>query len=201
VAQTQYREPIDLVAGDTLSFSRKLGDYLAGDGWSLTYELRGGAQAIEFSSTANGADHVLLVAAAVTATWLPAEYILAGYAIKGAERHQIYLGTLSVTENLQAAAGNVPEQTFAQKMVNALEAVMLGKAANDLTESTINETRFRYLTPEQLRIEHGYWLGVRRNEVAAQRARAGLPTGNKIRPRMCVKGQGSMVGGGVWPYS
>lgn len=196
MSQTQYREPIEFAAGDTLSFTRKLPDYLAGDGWSLTYELRGGAQAIEFSSTASGGDHAIAVTAAVTATWLPAEYILAGYAVKAAERHQVYLGTISITQNLPAATGDVPKKTFAALMVEKLEATMLAKAGDDLARSALNDTGFWYLTPEQLRVEHGYWKSVRVNEIKMERAKAGLPTGNKIRPSFNVVACGAT--GAIW---
>jgi hypothetical protein len=195
---TQWREPQQFTSGDTLSFERNLPDYPASDGWSLLYELRGGAQPIEFSSVADGGNHSVTVAASDTALWLPADYVLVGFAVKGAERQQIYYGQLQVLENFPATPGDAPQKTFAQQMVENLEAVMLGKAGNDLLESNIGETRFKYLSPEQLRMEHGYWVSVRKNEIAIQKAKEGRPTGNKIRPRMAVKGVG--LTGGVWPF-
>jgi hypothetical protein len=71
---------------------------------------------------------------------------------------------------------------------------MLGKATADLMESRIGETQFRYLTPEQLRTEHGYWLGVRKVELAIERAKSGRPTGFKMRSTMRVISNGPHIG-------
>jgi len=70
-------EPIQITAGDTLSWQRSFSNYPASAGWQLTYELRGNGQAIEFSSTANGDTHVILVSAAITAPLRNAIIIIA----------------------------------------------------------------------------------------------------------------------------
>lgn len=194
MAQQPCREPIEFAAGDTLTFTRSISDYLASAGWALTYELRGGSQPIEFASIADGDSHKVTVTAAVTATWLPGDYVLAGYAIKGAERHQIYVGDFPVSADFQSSPGDEPVTTFAQRMVEKLELVMEGKADNDLLESRIGETMFKYLSPAELRTEHGYWVSVRRQEIAKERAKSGLPTGNKIRPMFRVATPGAGVG-------
>ena len=191
------REPTEFAAGDTLAWQRNLRDYPAGAGWSLDYEMRGGAQAISFRSAAQGDSHLISVPMATTAGWLAGDYILVGFAVSANERHQIYYGDCKIWPDAQAMAGDAPVKTFAQQMVEKIEAVLLGTATSDILESRIGETLFRYLTPEQLQNQHGYWVNVRRNEIAMQRARAGLPTGTKIRPRMNVTqvGIGPAIGG------
>jgi hypothetical protein len=204
--QTQWREPSEFAAGDTLSFSKRLSDYPASEGWSLKYELRlsspaGGGQAIEFTSTANpdGSAHDVSVTAAVTGTWLPGDYVLRGYAIKAlaggqVERHQIYDNSFTLLEDLPSAAGSEPQQTFAQKMIAQLETVMLAKAGDDLQRTAAGETGFWFWSPEDLRKEHGYWTQVRRQEVAKLNAKAGRPTGNKVRPLFRVVSSGPASG-------
>ncbi len=195
MANTLWREPIQLVAGDTLAFNRSLPDYPASQGWSLLYELRGGAQPISFQSTPiNGDAHSLSVDAATTATWLAGDYVLSGFAINGAERHRIYYASCPIRPNAVAEPGDVPKQTFTQKMIANLEAVMLGSASDDLLESRIGDTQFRYLSPLELRTEYAFWKEIRRQEVARQRAANGLPTGNKIRPLFKVKSPGPSAG-------
>lgn len=185
-----------------MTFQKFLPDYLPSKGWSLKYEVRGGSQVIEFTSVATGDSHQITVAAATTATWLPGDYVMAGYAINAGtgERVQIYYNNLPVYENLVGTAGNIPEQTFAQKMLAAIEAVLVAKASGDLISSSVGDTRFQYMTMAELRTEHGYWKGVRANEVAKLNAKAGRPTGNKIRPRLNVTGQSSGIGTAVWPF-
>ena len=202
---TAWREPLVIVAGDTLAFNRRLSAYPA-PAYYLLYELRGGAQAIEFKSQATLEAHSITVPAAITSTWLPGDYTLTGYAVSadGSERHQICELDIPVKANAQAQAGDADIRTFAQKMVENLEAIMLGKASEDLLESRIGETQFRYLTPEQLRTEHGYWKTVRRMEIARERARVGRPTGLVTKPVMNIIscgpnrglfGRGSAYGG------
>ncbi len=178
------REPQEFAAGDTLSFRRTLGLYSPTDGWSLKYEMRGGAQPIEFESTADNGSHLVNVLPAVTSGWLPAEYNLSGYAVHApdGERHQIYFAPIVVLEDQVAAPGDEDQRTFAQKMVEQLEATMLAKAGDDLARSAAGDTGFWFLTPEQLRAEHAYWTLVRRNEIKKQRAKSGRPTGNVTRP-------------------
>lgn len=192
------REPEEFCAGDTLAFTRTLPDYPAPD-WTVTYELVGNnAPRIEFVSTASNLDHSITVDAATTAAWLPGTYLLVGYASNGTERHRIYYGQLRVYPNQEAAAGNEDARTFAQKMVDMLEGLLLSKGG--LLESRVGDSLFRYESLEQVRTEHGYWLGVRRQEIAKQRAKEHRPTGNKIRPRMNIAAAGQVFGGGVFPY-
>lgn len=188
MATTPAREPIEFAAGDTLKFTRVLPDYLPSDGWSLTYELRGGTDPIEFTSVAENGGHTLSVAASVTAAWLPGEYVLAGYASDGTNRHQIYYGQLTVTPNLPTTAGDAPQKTFAQQMVEAWEDILLKGGTNDLVLSQVGgQSRFEYMTAMEKAKMHGYWKVVRANEIQKERAKAGLPTGNKIKPLFRVK--------------
>lgn len=198
--QIQWREPQEFSAGDTLIFERSLPDFPASAGWSLDYELRGQTQAISFQSVADNDAHKITVLPAVTVQWIPGSYVLTGYALLAStgERHRIYYGTLDVFENKIGLAGDAPEKTFAQQMVEQIELVLLAKAGNDLALSRLGETEFRYMTHEQLRMEHGYWKSVRLNEIAKLNAKQGRPTGNKIRPRMNVSGSGPIFGS-QWP--
>jgi hypothetical protein len=198
--QIQWREPQEFSAGDTLTFERNLPDYPATAGWSLDYELRGGAQVISFQSTPDGNSHKVNLAPAVTSLWAPGDYTLTGYAILAAtgERHRIYYGEFKLWEDKQTATADAPEKTFAQQMVEQIKLCLLAKAGNDLASSKLGETEFRYMTYEQLNRHLGEWMGVRRQEIAKENARAGRPTGNKIRPRINVSPSGPVFGS-QWP--
>jgi hypothetical protein len=199
---TLWREPSEIASGDTLLFERSLPDFPASAGWSLNYQVRGGTQVIQFNSTADGTAHSINVPGATTATWVAGDYVMWGYATLTAtgERHQIFYGELKIYPNAQALLGDAPEQTFAQQMIAQIEAVLLAKAGNDLALSQLGETKFQYLTQEQLRIEHGYWISKRRNEVAKLNSKNGKPTGYKIRPRINISGTGPILGS-QWPGS
>src|SRR5258706_15699378 len=145
-------EPIQIAAGDTLSWQRSLGNYPASQGWQLTYELRGNGQAIEFLSTTSGDSHIINVAAVVTALWLAGEYVMEGFAgnVAANQRERIYLNNLIVTQNLETAAPDAVVTTHAQRMVALIEAVQEGKATHDILESDVEQTRIRRLSPKDL---------------------------------------------------
>jgi hypothetical protein len=197
MAVTSWREPISVAEGDTIQFSRRLPQYSSGEGWTLTYEIRGGAAVIEFTSTpdADGQSFDLYVPPTITAAWASGTMILAGYVSNGTDRHQIYFAELTIGKNLEGSQGDIPVKTNAQIMLEKYESVMQGTATNALLESRIGETQFRFLTPEQLRTEHGYWYQMRQSEIAKERAQNGYPTGRKIRPRARVMMPGPAVGG------
>lgn len=186
------REPLQLAAGDTVSFLKNLPDYPASQGWSLEYELSGNLS-FQFASVASGDSHQVDVAAADTALYVPGNYELRGFAVNAGTggRAQIYQAPCPVTPNL----GAVVQKTFAQKMVDVIESVLLGKAAHDILESDVEGTRIKRLSPAELRKEHAYWFTVRQNEIDGERATAGLPSRNKIKPRFQITSTGPLLGG------
>ena len=166
MSQTFWHEPNSLAAGDTLVFTRKLSDYPAGQGWSITYEMRGGAQPIEFKSTASGDSHAIDVPPATTATWLPGDYVLVGYVGNGTDRFQVYDGPLTLSANRQTEPGDVDERTFAQKQIAILEQTISALNAAALKSSRSGDSMFQYTELAEARAEHAYWVTVRRAEVA-----------------------------------
>lgn len=190
MAATSTREPLLLVAGDTISFTRTLPDYPATDGWSLKYEIRGGAQAIEFTSVASGAAHQVKVEEDVTATWLPGDYTIAGFAINAntGDRHQIYYAAFEIFKDLVAAPGDANLQTHAQRMVKLCEDRLEELAAHVLNDSKVETTEwYRTKREEYLRLRNHYKAEVK-NELDAQRAANGLPSRNKITPIFNITG-------------
>ena len=179
--ETAWREPIVFIAGDTLTFKRALHAYLASQGWSLLYEIRGQGQPVSFQSTADGDNHSMSVPASATAAWLSGDCEMFGYAVNGGDRYQIYQGQLTILANVPGAVADETQKTFAQQMIAQLETVMLAQAGNPIAQSQVGESTFRFLSPEQLRTEHGYWKSVRLNEIAKERAAAGLSTGYKTK--------------------
>src|ERR1700744_5173154 len=101
----RHFEPVQIVQGDTINFIRYFGNYPASQGWQLQYNLRGGAQPIQFSSVADGDSHVVSVTAAITATWLPNQYEMQGFAINTTtqERERIYFNNLLISKDLSVA--------------------------------------------------------------------------------------------------
>ena len=145
----------------------------------LFRSLRGNGQQIEFSSIAKGDTHEINVPKGTTATWLPAEYIMEGFAgnVSTGERQRVYLNNLSVLENLETAAPDADQRTHAQKMVELIQAVQLGKSTHDILESDVEGTRIKRLSPKELRDEYNYWVQIRQNEVKKMNSESGRSNG------------------------
>lgn len=184
MAQIKTREPLEIVAGDTLDFTRSLSDFPATNGWSLKYELRGGGQAIEFTSTADGAAHHVKVEEDVTALWLPGDYVLTGYAIEAAtgDRHTIYLANCAVLVDQAAAPAEQDTSTHAQRMLQLTEARLEEMAQHVLNRSNVQETEFERVNRlELLKLRNHYKAEVA-NEQDRQRAQSGQKSRNKVTP-------------------
>lgn len=192
---TSRFEPQTLAAGDSIRFEKQLPDFPSA-AWSLVYEVAGEIT-YEFTSAASGAGHLVTVDAATTAAWAAGTYELTGFAVNATtgERKQIYQAPFVVEPNV--AAGDRPATTLAQRMLALIETVLEGKAAHDILESDVEGTRIKRMSPAELRTEHAYWKNIRDSEIDGERARAGLPSRNKIKPRFQITHSGSVMS--PWP--
>lgn len=190
--QVSYLEPAQIAQGEAISFTKKLANYPASDGWSLTYSLRGNGQAISFSSTASVDDHVILVDAATTETWIAGDYQLSGSAIHTDGRnHQFYLNNFLITPDLATAAPDVDVRTHAQKMLVDIQAQLEQCAKNTLLDTTVEGTRIlRERRMELLQMRQAY-IQERRGEIARENAKNGRPTGRRIKTVLSIMAPGN----------
>jgi hypothetical protein len=187
----QWREPSQLSAGDTICFTRKLPLYAASQGWSLEYAARGGAQVINFVSVASGDNHLVTVPAAVTETWIPAEYQLEGWALNvDGIRKQIYLAALLVAPDLASAPGDIDVTTHAQRMLASIETELEKLAQNVLDETDVEGTKIIRAKRLELASQRNHYLQERRKEIAKENAKSGKPTGRKIKSFLYVTSPG-----------
>jgi hypothetical protein len=193
-----WREPISFVQGDTLQFNRHLGNYPGSQGWTLLYELRGGAQPLSFVSapaSAGSDDFAILVAAAVTETWIPGDYILVGFAVNAGlgQRFQFFENALPITADAATLPGDAIVTTHYQRMVTALQTVMETKSFHDLKVTKIEMTMIERLTFDEMSHAYARYYRLRQNEIDGDRARAGLPSRNKIKPRFSITPPGAVT--------
>ena len=134
MADTPTIEPAEIVAGDTLSWRREdlTADYPACS-WTLTYVLAGPQKHTISASADPDFPEAFLVSvpAADTANYQAGNYWWAAYVSKDAERYQIATGQITVKENLSAASAGYDGRSHARKVLDALEAVLEGKATRD----------------------------------------------------------------------
>ncbi len=119
--------PAKIIAGDTLKFTQSASDYPASAGWSLRYVLNGSAGIITITSTASGADHLFIIASAVTSGWGAGLYAWTCYAVSGVERYTLLTGQVSILPDPALTTATDARSTL-QIRYDAIKAVLEGDA-------------------------------------------------------------------------
>lgn len=160
--------PGTISAGLTFKKAINLTAYPADQGWGITMYLRG-SQAIDIPSTPSGTQHIINVPAGTTATWAAGNY---GFSIRATnnlsgEVYEIDSGNLTVIGDMQTLTDG-DFRTHAQKVLDAIEAMIEGRATIDQERYRINN-REVYRTPmaDLLKYRAKY-----RAEVQKEQARA-----------------------------
>ena len=175
--------PSAIHAGDTLLLNISQDDYPAPD-WTVTFSFRcAGGSTIDLSASDNGADHLFSVAAATTSAWVPGLYKGVGRATDGTSYVTFWKGTLEVLPDLSTQPDNYDTRTHAEKCLDAIEAVLEGKASKDILSTVIAGQSISRLTPQQLMEWRAYYRDEVAAEQAKERAANGLATGRNIHIR------------------
>tara|TARA_R110002012_G_scaffold63674_1_gene167486 strand:+ start:2451 stop:3047 length:597 start_codon:yes stop_codon:yes gene_type:complete len=175
--------PTEWVAGDTLTWDTKVPDYPATDGWTLSYILKSSSANIaSFNASADGADYTVTLSASASSAFTPAEYHYQAFVTKGAERYIVDSGKVTIKKNF-ADSGNYDDRTHAKIVVDAIEAVIEGRATKDQESySVAGRSLERTPIPELLVLRDRYKAEVVREE-RADRIRRGLGHSGRIKTR------------------
>ena len=167
-------EPAELRAGDTWAWKRTLADYPAGV-WTLKYRFKSVLGGFEVVASANGTDHRVSVAAAITAAYAAGAYAWVAWVESGAEKHTVGAGSVPVLPDYRAGAATAAfdDRSHAQKM---LEKICAWLEARDpaVAEYEIAGRRMKYIPiTELIKLQDRYRAEVAREKNAA-RIKAGL---------------------------
>lgn len=174
-----------LVAGETLNYTATLADYPANDGWLLRLLMnpRAGGVVITVQGTADGVKHLVQAASVTTSAWVPGDYAIELWAIKGAEQYRIDSGQLRIEPSLLAAAAGLDTRSQAEKDLEAVDAMLRGKAGSDVQAYTIaGRSLSRYPLPDLIKLRDRL-----RADVASERAAQKLAAGLGGRRRFVVR--------------
>jgi hypothetical protein len=173
-------DPARIVAGDTAKWLRSLPDYPASAGWSLVYTLVNAAQRVTFSSSASGDDHLVTVSAATTAAWVAGDYTWRAQATKAGEVYTVGGGQVTIEPAFGAA---VDARSTARQSLDAVEAMLQGRAASGVAEYQIAGRQLRHIPiPELLQLRDRL-----RADVAAEAAAQAIAAGLAPRGRIAVR--------------
>lgn len=180
----QTREPARVVAGDTLQWQKSLSDYPASDGWVLAYRLINSAGKIDISAAASGADHLITVPAATSATYSPGLYSWQAFVSKDGERYTVGSGVIEVLPNLAAQSAGYDTRTTAKKTLDLLDAAMLARGSTAWTaEYEIAGRRMKFASMGEFMAFRDKLRAEVNREAAADRMAAGLPSRSRVLVR------------------
>jgi hypothetical protein len=177
-----FVEPTAITAGETLQFSRTCPQNPANGGWVLTYYLRGAGTEISFTSTPDGDLHKIVVPAATTLQWLPGKYAFQAQAAKQSTGviQQVFQGFINIRANLSNVTGAQDLRSKWEVIRDNCLLVLQGRASSDVLNTTIGETTFSRMTPDQILVLHDraqYNVNI---EIENARAAQGMNTGRNI---------------------
>jgi hypothetical protein len=166
-------EPTQIHAGDTWEWTRAEAEYPAGT-WTLTYYLRNAKAAYNVTAAADGLGFAVSVAAATTAAYKPGRYDWIARVTDGTSVVTVGTGVITVLPNL-GAAGAFDGRSHARIVLDALEAVIAGRATHDQSSYSIgNRSLSRMSIPELLSFRDSYRAMVASEERAARLASGGV---------------------------
>lgn len=133
------REPREIVIGTTLKWRREFCVYPATE-YSLTYYFRGAGKGFDAAATADGEEFSITVPAATTAEMAAGTYYWQAVATKDGEKFVAGEGEAKAVASLAAvdATAAVDGRSQAKKILDAIDAMIEGKATRDQQEYTID---------------------------------------------------------------
>ena len=173
-------EPTNIIAGDTVAWTKTLEDYPAPT-WTLTYRLVKVGKSFEIATTASGADHAVSVLPAVTAAWVPGEYAWVALVTDGTNRYTAATGRLTIQPD-PAGAEYDPRST-AKVMLENVEAYLrdptnLAAASYSIGGRSLSRWSRAELIEERSRLQMEV-----RGEEAVERMAAGLGNPRRLYVR------------------
>lgn len=177
-------EPAELRAGLTWQWRRVFADYPASE-WTLTYWFKQQAPSGSKFSVVASADsdaYAVDVAASTTAAYAADDYSWAAVVTAGDEAFEVARGTLKVLPRYNADAA-LDDRTHAKKVLEAIEAVIEGRATKDQEEYSIGSRSLKRTPLKELRDLREYY----RAEVARQQADENLGDGKFGSARLLAR--------------
>ncbi|MBT9168614.1 MAG: hypothetical protein DDT19_01961 [Syntrophomonadaceae bacterium] len=176
-------EPTVLVAGDTWRWDRNdLSEYPAST-WILTYFLLRTGRQIVITATANGNFFRVNVPASVTATYPAGVYNWHAYVSRGVERFKVDEGTLEIKPNYAAQTTGFDARSDVKKILDAIEAALLGRATADQMSYSIGGRSISKIPITELIAFRDRFRIEYQREIDAEKIKNGLGTGKKILVR------------------
>ena len=166
-------EPTSFWQGDTVSWARSDSEYSSADGWALTYlySRADDARQVVGAGQADGS-WIMTIAPTASALYLPGAYRWQARVSKAAEVYTLGQGGLDVIASLDTA---IETRSGAKVILDAIDAVLTGKADRDQLKITINGQSLDRFTWSDLTAARSYYASKVAREEQARSNREGTP--------------------------
>lgn len=169
--------PKQLIAGDTWTWARSLGDYPAGT-WTATIYFESKDGAFNVVGSASGTMHSFTIAAGTTTGYVPSLYGWRLRVTDGSTTTTVENGMLEVLVD-PAKAGKTDTRSWARRTLEAVECFLLGNASTAQASMSIAG---RQISRWSL-VELTAWRDKLRAEVNAESQSTNKGRGRDIRVR------------------
>lgn len=179
-------EPEEIIAGETVKWTKSLTDYPATEGWTLKYRLRG-TTSYDVTATSSGSDYAVTIAASTTANYAAGDYRMFAWVEKVGERYNLFDLPLTVKPDPIASSAYDP-RTPAKRVLDAIDATLLGTASREEQGYSINAPggsgrQINFFNRADLIQFRQYYQRIVDSEEAAENLNRGKATGSKILTR------------------
>jgi len=169
--------PSELVAGDTWSWTRDLGDYPA-DTWTATVYFEASQGAFSAAASASGTTHSFTIAAATTTTYVPGLYGWRLRVTDGTTTTTVESGMVTVLVD-PAKAGKTDTRSWARRTLEAVEAFLEGNASTAQASMSVAGRQISRWSLTEL----AAWRDKLRGEIRAETSSAKGGKGRDIKVR------------------
>jgi len=152
-------EPEFFIAGDTVKWRKSLPEYRPDAGWTLRYDF-----------VKDGSKHSVTATDQASVT-------------DGTERYTVATGRIEVKPDFVAVQNGYDARSHVRKVLDALEATILGKASKDQMSYTIAGRSLARMSPGELLKWKNHYETLYRQEVAAEKLANGEQPAGRIMVR------------------
>ncbi|MCC8368785.1 MAG: hypothetical protein LN573_01705 [Rickettsia endosymbiont of Oxypoda opaca] len=142
-------EALSFTVGETVQWQKELINYPTKDGWQLVYCCRNFAYSFEVKAEVQKDHYVIRLSSEETSKYKPAIYWWQSRIIKENEQYIVENGEFVIKPNL-ALLDSYDGRSHVKKVLDALEATILGKASRDQLSYSISGRSLSRLSPTEL---------------------------------------------------
>lgn len=175
-------------AGDTLRYTVPSPAYPSTDGWTVSLRLVSltpGQDPILVPGTQSDGQHIVEASATITASWPAGAYTWIEFVSRGAERHTLGRGQVTIEPNPLELAAGTDTRSLAERTLAALEQAYATWASTKGTVKRykIMEREMEFHSAAEIQAQITFWG----NKVKAERGAARIAAGGKPRNRLLVR--------------